>query len=191
MQAEKEPEGPQKAEFVEPRPTCVTVIGWAWIIIGGLLCLSGIMAIFYPITMELTSETHFIAPQNVAGVLVLLGLLAVVLMGIGVLGLVSGVSFLKMTPWSRRVLEILTWLALVYVAVLGTIGVYTMMSEAGRESAPGLRIMAAFWVALVIGLYVVPLVIMLRYLRGRKVRNALSALAQGEALGQAPAGRQE
>jgi len=173
MQAEKEPEGPQKAEFVEPRPTCVTVIGWAWIILGGLVCVSGIMAIFNPPMVSRMSGVQLLAQDRMPTVLKFFPLFAAALMGLGVLGLISGVKFLRLKAWSRVVLEVLTWLAVLYVVVFATVWLYAWLSMAHEYGVGVSELMRGLMGTVVIAICGVPVLIMLMSLRGEKVLNAL------------------
>ncbi|HPQ42225.1 MAG TPA: hypothetical protein PLV45_17775 [bacterium] len=156
--------------FLEKRPTCVTVIGWVWIVLGGLMVLSGAMAMVIAITVLSTAGNE----SELSPIFHAAPYLCVVQIVAAVLGLVSGIHFLRLKAWSRSVLEALTWLVLIYV--IGFMG-YIVYDIAFTGSASNLIIIDEI-IALTMGImitavYTVPLAIMLWYLRGPKVCNAM------------------
>lgn len=153
--------------FIEQRPTCVSVIGWAWIVLGAGMCLSGTMALV--VSTILLNEAP---PAPVSAQL--FPYLALIQICIALIGFISGINFLKLKAWSRRVLEALSWFFLVLCAGFMFFWEYMWITQVPAGSEPE----AFKWLGAVMGLvisciYVVPLVIMLKYLRGEKVRNAL------------------
>ncbi len=105
------PSGPgEERMFLEKRPTCVTVIGWAWIVIGGLACLS----VIWIVLLTYVVEPGFGAPDALrhgGTAIVWFGLIPLLLLieaAFGVLGLVAGINFLKLKAWSRKVLLVLS-----------------------------------------------------------------------------------
>jgi hypothetical protein len=142
--------------YVEPRPTCVTVIGWVWIVLGGMACVTSALA--------LPAMASSMAPGD--GGAVLFPAIAAVQLLIGAVGLISGIHFLKLKPWSRSVLEALTWVFVLLAA--GSSAIPLVLSvRGGAPMAAG----EAVIIAVIALTYVVPLGIMLRYLRGAKVRS--------------------
>ena len=145
--------------FAEKRPTAVSVIGWAWIVLGGLMLLSAGSALVL---------TSFYGGFSFPFALNTYRLFSVLELVVGSCGLVAGVSFLKLRLWSRIALETLSWLAIAGI----------LASSVGLMfSVPGLP---ALFIGVAIGmslLYCVPLGLMLRALRSDKVRDALSASA--------------
>ena len=163
--------------YQEKRPTCVTVIGWAWIIIGILMCFSAVMALASIAIIGQISATQPAASQKMPGIFRLekrfFPLLAVVQLGVAVFGIISGVNFLKLKAWSRNALEILTWLALVFVISFMIFWVASWLWGTTSSRAPiGFSIMGAVMGIGVSAFYGVPFVIMLKFLRGDKVRAA-------------------
>lgn len=143
--------------FVEKRPTCVTVIGWAWIVIGILGSLAAISAFGGGIA-DAALEFGY-------GAIVLT--LAIVQIFVCALGAVSGVAFLKLRPWALRSLEGLTWVLLALFAI-ATAYPIVMTSLAGHVIALGELMI----IGVIASVYIAPLVIMLIYLRGDRVRAA-------------------
>ena len=160
--------------YQEKRPTCITVIGWAWIIIGGLMCLSAIMALFSSVMIGQMSHADPETQRNMPTIFKYFPLLAIVQICVTSAGLVSGISFLKLKSWSRNVLEILSWVLLLFIAGFGIFWVFNWISATSGNGPQGFGIMGTVMGVIFIGIYGVPLGIMVRYLRGDKVKNAIN-----------------
>jgi hypothetical protein len=160
--------------YQEKRPTCVTVISWAWIIIGGLMCASATMGLFMSVMMGKMTQDDPVMPL----MLTIFPLLATVQIGVAVLGLVSGINFLKLKAWARNVLEGLTWLLLVFIIGFMVFWVFNWVSMSSGHGPRGFDIMGAVMGVVITGFYGVPLGIMLNYLRGSKVKNAINGVAE-------------
>jgi hypothetical protein len=159
--------------YQEKRPTCVTVIGWAWIIIGGLMCLSAIMAFISSVMIGEMSQHRPGSPF----IFKIFPLLAIVQIGVAVLGLVSGINFLKHKAWARNVLEGLTWLLLSFTLGFMVFWIFNWISITSGDGFSGFGMMGAVMGVVITGIYGVPLGIMLKYLRGPKVRNAIYGIS--------------
>lgn len=158
--------------YQEKRPTCVTVIGWAWIVIGILMCLSSVMALFASsmILSQISTESPD-AAKNVPAFLRFFPLLAVLQFGVAIFGIISGVNFLKLKAWSRTALEILTWLILIFVVGFMIFWVASWSFGTASSHAPiGFSIMGAVMGIIVSATYGVPFGIMLKFLRSDKVK---------------------
>jgi hypothetical protein len=160
--------------YQEKRPTCVTVIGWAWIIIGGLMCLSATMALFSSVMIGEMAKDE----PDMPFIFKIFPLLAIVQIGAAVLGLVSGINFLKLKAWARSVLEGLTWLLLVFILGFMVFWVFNWISTTSSHGPSGFGMMGAVMGVVITGIYGVPLGIMLKYLRGPKVKNAINGTAE-------------
>jgi hypothetical protein len=159
--------------YQEKRPTCVTVIGWAWIILGGLMCLSAIMAFVSSIMIgEMVKDS-----PDVPFIFKIFPLLAIVQIGVAVLGLFSGINFLKLKAWSRNVLEGLTWLLLSFTLGFMVFWIFNWISMTSSHGSSGFGVMGVVMGVVITGIYGVPLGIMLKYLRGPKVHNAIYGIA--------------
>jgi hypothetical protein len=104
---------------INQRPTCITVIGWFWVISGGLACFGAIGAVFSFVMIGKMSQAHPEALQNMSAIFRFIPVLAPVQVGVGILGIVSGINFLKLKPWARAIVEVLAWLLLLYVLLFG------------------------------------------------------------------------
>ncbi len=167
--------------FEEKRPTCVTVIGWAWIVIGGLTSLSAIMALFASLVIGQMSQAHLEAQESIPGIFRFFPLLAIVQIGVAVLWLVAGINFLKLKPWSRSILEASSWLLLLFVIGFGIFWLFGWVSMASGHGPRGFDVMGAVMGVVITGIYAVPLGIMVKYLRGHKVRTAMIGSAEPSA----------
>lgn len=154
--------------YREKRPTCVTVIGWAWIIIGGLMCFSAIMALISSIMMGMGAQDEPDLPL----IFRLFPLIAIVQIGFAALGLISGIHFLKLRSWARHALEMLTWLCLLFLLAFMVYWVYEWLSMPSGGST-GFGILGAVMGVVITAIYTIPLGIMLKYLRGETVKNAI------------------
>jgi hypothetical protein len=160
--------------FLEKRPTCVTVIGWAWIVLGGLMFFSAVMALFASVMMHQMAPFSPEAQQSIPAIFRFFPLLAIIQMVVAVVGLISGIHFLKLKSWSRRVLEILTWLLVLFCVGFGVFWEYNWIAMTSGQGPRGFDIMGAVMGLVIIGIYCVPLGFMLKYLRGARVKGAMS-----------------
>ena len=171
--------------YQEKRPTCVTVIGWAWIIIGGLMILSAIMALFSSAMICEMAQND----PDMPFIFKIFPLIIVVQISVAALGLISGINFLKLKVWSRAVLEGLTWLLLIFIIGFMVFWVFNWVSMSSGHGPRSFGIMGAVMGVIISGIYGVPLGIMLKYLRGTKVRNAINGFAELGASGDARSSR--
>ena len=135
------------------RRACVTVIGRFWVAVGGLMCLSAITALCVPLMTGQLLEVY----REASGIFKFFPILLPIQFAMGILGIISGVSFLKLKSWSRPILELLTWVSLILVTVGGTYWIRTI-------GLVGI---------IFIGIYGLALGIIIRYLRGNTVKNAM------------------
>jgi len=85
----------------------------------------------------------------------------------------GGVKFLSLKAWTRPVLETLTWLLLIFVMGSGIFWVFTWLSMTSAQGPRGLDMIGAVMGAVITAINGIPLAIMLKYLRGEKVKGAL------------------
>lgn len=162
-------------EFIEKRPTAVTVIGWFWIIVGGLMVLSGGMGSLA--FMAWGASEHFADSDRAPKLFTFMFQHFVVIAGVqgcfGALAAVAGWHFLRLRTWARSILEILSWVGLVcFVSwvVAFNIASGSMHRGEGVDSFSVFRIVIAV-VSIVI--YGVPLGFIIYFLRSAKVRDAV------------------
>ncbi|MEW6670273.1 MAG: hypothetical protein AB1427_01135 [Thermodesulfobacteriota bacterium] len=160
--------------YWEKRPTCITVIGWVWIVIGGLMCFSAVMALYSHVTIGPMAQGDPEAVQHVSVVIRYFPAFAIVQIAAATVGIISGIYFLKLKRWSRQVLEILTWLLLLFFVGFGIYWVFSWIWLTQDHGPRSFGIMGAVAGVVITGIYSVSLGIMLKYLRGDKVRNAIA-----------------
>ena len=160
---------------VNERPTCVTVIGWAWIVVGGLMCFSAAMGILGSLSMGEMMRSFPESHQEVPTFVRLFPLIALVQVCGGALGLVSGVHFLKAKEWARRVLVLLTAVLLVFVVGFGIFWLIMWGSMTSGHAPAGFAAVGLIMGVFNTALFGVPLGIMLKYLVGDRVKMAMGA----------------
>jgi hypothetical protein len=109
------------------------------------------------------------------------GVLVVVQLVVAVLGLAAGVALLYRKAWARTALEVLSWLGFLYCVGFGIFWLYMWITMTGQiPEGQGQPDMASFrWMGAIMGIvitlvFAVPFAIMIRYLRGREARAAVS-----------------
>ena len=160
--------------YQDKQPTCVTVIGWVWIIIGAFTSLSATKALFSSVMIgkivKDKPDTQFIVYA--------LLLYAIIKIGVAVLAIVSGINFLKLKSWARNVLEGMTWLFLILIVVYMVFWAFNWVSMSSVYVQRGFNIMVVIIGMIITGISGVPLAIMLKYLRGDTIKNAIASAAK-------------
>jgi hypothetical protein len=165
VQAEERP----RRTFEEPRPTSVTVIGWVWLILGGYMCVGSALVLL----MWLMGQTQADGERTVFLLERLEPLIICTQLVFGAAGFFAGLKFLDLKSWARTVLEVLTWILLVYTVGFGCFWVYTWISQHLSRRLSGRAIVFGAAGILVTCVFAVPLAIMLRYLRSQRIRGVL------------------
>jgi hypothetical protein len=162
--------------YLEKRPTSVTVIGWAWVVISALMIFSSVMGLLASMMagemMHSQGDAGFEAPLMFR----IFPLLAAVQMLFAGLGLVAGLSFLKLKAWSRPVLEVQTWILLAFVVGFMIYWMHSWVSmTSGMEVATDrFALMGLVMAVVMTAVYAVPIGFMLRSLRGAVVKAAMN-----------------
>lgn len=156
--------------FQEARPTPVSVIGWAWIIIGAAMISSAGMGLLASTSMPTPSEGET-SPVPFAWIWDHFAALATVQIGVGALGIVAGKSLLGLRAWARTVAEALSWLL---GAMLLMIAIAIPMQISSTMGGEGPIVMFVIMSVFPAVLYGVPVGLMIHHLRSAKVREACS-----------------
>ena len=166
--------------FQEKRPTCVTVIGGVWIVFGVLMFLSSVMGLlsWNMVGEAAKSEPNF--HQNMPSIMSFFPHIVAVQSIVAIFGLISAINFLRLRSWSRAVLEIVTWILLIAIAGFSVYWEVGWVSSSFSNGPDGFDILGAVMGLFIFAMFVIPLVIMLRYLRGDKVKNATQPAAVAE-----------
>jgi len=154
------------------RPTSLTVIGWLWVIAGGVLCVGSLMPIAASLSARRMSPDSA-GPDALALLLKPSSILALTLSGLGLVGLVCGWRLLKLREWARKVLRLLT--ALLFAAVIAfaaflLIGIPVSLSSGSPSEFTFLAAGVGLVNAAIIG---VPLGMVLKSLGSETVRRAM------------------
>lgn len=182
-------------DVTSKRPTGITITGWLWIATGGLMTLSGVMAGFAYSTMGRMGPPPTVPADMPSGFVVMnsifqyFGLLIVVQLIVAALAVWSGIGLLRLKAWARTIIEVLSWLALAYCVGFGIFWVYSWIAMTGHmppnSSAPvdanAFQWLGAAMGVVVTAVFAVPLLIMIRYLRGTEARAATQRPAQAHA----------
>lgn len=157
--------------YLEKRPTCVTVIGWVWIVLGAMMCMSSAMgyAIWFGNPQLSSVPANANSPDLFLKYFPFLFALQICL---GILAISAGIQFLKLKAWARTALEAMTWLLLLYVVGFGIAILFWVFF--GNARAP--VVMMIFMLTMLVLVYGLPLVLMLVKLRGKRVRSAIAGI---------------
>ncbi len=154
------------------RPICVTVIGWVWIIISGMMIFPAIMALLTLFVMgDMAQPDHQIC-EDIPAIAKFFPLLIIGQGGLSTLTFISGVYFLKLRAWARSVLEVLTWTLLIFVIGNGIIWVASWYSSTSGASL-GFTILGIIMGITVSAIVGTLLGILLKFLRSQEVRDAM------------------
>lgn len=156
--------------FVEARPTPVTVIGWAWVIVGGMMLLSASLVLIMQIVApppELAEDVplawfwrHF-------------ALFAVGQVAFSTFGIVAGRRFLKLERWARGALEVASWIVLGLVLSFLVVWVLNAGAMLGADDGIGAGVLIVPGVISTL-MYAGPVGVMIYHLRSERVRNAMT-----------------
>ena len=170
------------------RPTSVSVIAWVYIGFGILGLLGGILGTAASLLMTSTFESAQrpeVSPDDpilfrlMSSMFHYFWLFGVLQLIVAVLMIWSGVAFLRLRAWARTVVETLAWLGLAYNLGFGFLWCMTLVSmtdqmpeEAGAFAAFPI-IMLVMGIVMILA-FSVPLVVIIRVVRGRTVREAVA-----------------
>lgn len=166
------------------RPTGITITGWLWVVIGAFMLFSALMGGLGYSMMRQPGIHGADLPREFAlmdFVFQNFGVLVAVQSVIAVIALWAGIDLLRLKAWARSAVEVLSWLGLVWTVGFGIYWVYMWVSMTGQASAgpDASQWMGAAMGAVVTLVFAIPLVIMIRYLRGNEARQAMSRPASG------------
>ena len=156
--------------FKEKRPTSVTVISWVWIALGVMMTLSATMALLgFLLVGNQTSQI-----DNLPLLFKYFPYFAAIQVVLAITGVVAGINFLKLKRWSRDVLEVLTWLLLIFIVGFSFYWSSQWLTMTSGVKENGFQLMGLITGMVVCVVYAIPLFFMLRALRSTRVRNAVS-----------------
>jgi hypothetical protein len=167
------------------RPTGVSIVAWLWIGNGALMLFSGVMGGFaYFMMQRMTPD--FVLPHAPPGMSLMtfvfehFGALLVVQFMVAILAILAGIHLLRLRPWARTAIEILSWLGMIYLVVFGISWIQGMAgvaehvpAGAASPSAEMLQLLGTVIGVVMTAIFAVPLAIMIWYLRKPGVRAAI------------------
>lgn len=162
--------------------TSVKVIGWIFIVIGGLMIFSGVMALivhssirqmggsFPPMSSDAPGSFHIMATlfEHIVP-------LVTIQITFGVFMSYAGSQFLKLRPWARAALEIISWLGLAYVICFGIffINSWVNISTPAHDTMPPMfNTMGLITAIVIVIVQAAPIVVIIKFLRGPAIRDA-------------------
>jgi hypothetical protein len=164
------------------RPTAVTVIGWIYIAVAILMILSSVMSFAVSATMPPPpSPDRFPSDGSTRFGFWLFGhlrVVAVIQIVAALVTLAASVAFLRLQSWGRVVLELLAWLALTYDLVCGGFWLYSAASMTSRMPSSIPPFPSGLFLGtgvVIIAVFAVPIVVIIRFLRGNAIRDAVGA----------------
>jgi uncharacterized protein YneF (UPF0154 family) len=176
-------------DIQKKRPTAITVIGWIFIVTAILMIFSGGIAfIAFSYMKQIAEEMPPIAQElpNQFRVMRIIfqnfGILALLQVAFAVFVLMASLYFLQLRRWARSALEIVAWLGLVYVVGFGIFWVASWInitssfpaSQVPSGLSPMFNIIGAIMGGVVTVIWAVPLVIIIIFLRGKTIKDAVS-----------------
>lgn len=99
------------------RPTCVTVIGWIWIILGALMCFSGLIGFAFVQLDRLSGAGILMKAEHLLFIRIF-PFLVILQLVIAILAIVSGINFLMLKSWARGFLEAVSCLFILFTIFL-------------------------------------------------------------------------
>lgn len=185
-----EPPGPARAAGPSRgqgrAPTSLVVIGSIFIVVATLLILSGLMNVLVlpqmgealdAMELELKKAPPEEIPWEFTFVLSMLryaGIWMSVQMAIAVLALVAGIQFLRRRAWARTALEVVTWVGVAQVGLVGLSWLWMATGFSSKTGAGGPGLMIGVVLIVMFAVFAAPFVVILAFLRGRTIREAVA-----------------
>jgi hypothetical protein len=170
------------------QPMSIKVIGWTFVAFGALMLLTGLMGLFVfysmrqmgidfaSMTAEMPAEMQH-SFKSMSHIFDNLHIYAGLMLPVGAFILVAAVRFLQLRAWARTALEVISWLGLVYLVGSGAFWLYAMpeMATAMGHGEPHMfrMMMGAVMAVIFIVVFVLPNVVLIKFLRGQKIRDAV------------------
>lgn len=176
-------------DIQKKRPTAITVIGWIFLVSSILMILSGGLGLIAFSFMNQMAEEMPPIPDELLNQFQILriifqnfGIIALLQVALAIFVLMASIHFLQLRKWARYALEIITWLGLFYVVGFGlfwvaswiTITLSIPASEAPSGPPPMFNIIGAIMGCVVTVVWVVPLIIIIIFLHGKTINDAVS-----------------
>jgi len=172
------------------RPTGIKITAWLWIVAGAFMIFSAVMGGFAYSMMRQMDKPGIPGGEAPAG----FGLMNLMFQNVGavlavqcviaVVAIWAGIDLLRLKAWARSAIEALCWLGVLWTVGFGIYWVYMWISMTGQmPSGPApaggdtFQVMGVVMGVIGMLMFAIPLGIMIRYLRGREVRGAITGQA--------------
>ncbi len=168
-------ENPPGMKAVE-LPVSVTVIGWLAIIVAVLLLIAGGRGLlaFSLLTPPPVDPYSTEQPVTAATLFLKHGLQPVLQIIFSVYLLVAATQLLQLRRWARSALEVACWLGMVGILADQVVELLGWISR-GSDQAGSYYTVGVVSAILMLAIWLVPVAVVLRFLRGKVIRKAMSA----------------
>lgn len=171
------------------RPTAITVIGWIFLVSSILMILSGGLGfIAFSFMKQMAEEMPPLSEElphqfRIMGIIFQnFGIIALLQVALAIFVLMTSIHFLQLCKWARNALEIITWLGLFYIVGFGIFWLVSWIditssfpdSQVPSGPSPMFNIIGAIMGCVVTVVWVVPLIIIIIFLRGKTIKDAVS-----------------
>jgi hypothetical protein len=168
------------------RPTSITVIAWIWIALGVLMFFGGV---FHVVMLGVIQASDSLESANAGDAQFLLWLfvpLSVLEFVGSVVAIISGAYLMRLRRWARTCLEIMSWIACFFFAgggavsaVLWVLGSGAMREEAAIVPSTLFTVLGAAFSVVFGAAMAVPFAVIIKFLRGRTIGDALRRAGGG------------
>ena len=172
------------------RPTGITITAWLWIVVGALMLFSAVMGGFAYSMMQQAGKPGMPGggfPPEFAMMNLLFrnfGAVLAVQCAVALIAIWAGIDLLRLKAWARSAIEALSWVGVIWTLGFGIYWAYMWISMTGQmpkdAAPPGMdtfQVMGAVMGVVAMLMFAVPLVLMIRYLRGSEARGAITRAA--------------
>lgn len=168
-------EGPPAIKAVE-LPMSATVIGWLAIIVAVLLLIAGGRGLFAFSALTPPPVDPYSTEQPVTAATLFFkhGLQPILQVIFSVYLLVAATQFLQLRRWARSALEVACWLGMGGILADQVVELLGWISR-GSDQAGSYYIVGVVSAILMLAIWIVPVAVVIRFLRGRVIRKAVSA----------------
>jgi len=157
-------------------PVSVTVIGWLAIIVAVLLLLAGGRGLFAYSALNPPPIDPYSTEQPVTAAALFLkhGLQPVLQLSFSIFLLVAAPQFLQLRRWARNALEVACWLGMVGILADQVVELVGWISR-GSDQAGSYYTVGVVSAILTLVIWLVPVAVVVYFLRGKVIRKAVSA----------------
>ncbi|HEX2898041.1 MAG TPA: hypothetical protein VHP63_08345 [candidate division Zixibacteria bacterium] len=150
------------------KPRSLRVIGVLLIIAALFSIASGVLAFVMADKTEI-GESFKLYPSEYDNLLNIYGFTYSIVL------LIASIQFLRLVKWARSLLEVLTWMYIIQQATICVLYVNLLLKKKGELVPSEWAVLAAVIMTLIYISGIVIALIILKYLRSDKIRNAMES----------------